>query len=140
VVFQEEFTVEPGDTGLSLALRCAQKGVDLIKRMLHLLVERGTVPCIPQDPAQRRYFGREVPQGGRIDWNAPARRIHDFVRACDYQPFASPWGTPKATLEGREVEVHKTCMTGKRCEAAPGSVQDDLVATADEWLQLRKFR
>jgi hypothetical protein len=22
----------------------------------------------PQDLAQRRYFGREVPQGGRIDW------------------------------------------------------------------------
>jgi methionyl-tRNA formyltransferase len=44
----------------------------------------------PRDLARRRYFGREVPQGGRIDWNAPARRIYDFVRACDYHPFASP--------------------------------------------------
>jgi methionyl-tRNA formyltransferase len=140
VVSQEIFPLQSQDTGLSVALRCAQKGVELIKKMLDQLVAGAMLPCTPQDLAQRRYFGREVPQGGRIDWNARARRIHDFVRACDYQPFASPWGTPKATLEGREVEVHKTGMTGKPCEATPGSVKHDLVATADEWLQLKKFK
>jgi len=140
VILQEVFPLQPEDTGLSVALRCAQKGVDLIKRMLQLLVEGGTVPCIPQDPAQRRYFGREVPQGGRIDWNAPARRIHDFVRACDYQPFASPWGTPRARLGEREVEVSKVALTGERCDAPAGTVRGNVVATADEWLLLKKFR
>ena len=141
VVFQEEFPVEPNDTGLSLALRCAQKGVDLIRKLLDTVArEPMALPQAPQDPTRRRYFGREVPQGGRIDWTAPARRIHDFVRACDYQPFASPWGIPKATLEGREVEVLKTARTGERCDAVPGTVKGDRVATADEWLELRKFR
>jgi methionyl-tRNA formyltransferase len=138
VAFQEEFPVEPADTGLSLALRCAQKGIDLIRKLLANVP--GAVPAISQDLAQRRYFGREVPQGGRIDWNAPARRIHDFVRACDYQPFASPWGTPKAVLNDSEVLIHKTALTGERCDAVPGTVDGNRVATADEWLELRKLR
>ena len=141
VVLQEEFPVEPRDTGLSLALRCARKGVEMIKQLVEILAaDSDGLPQKPQDLAQRRYFGREVPQGGRIDWNTPARRIHDFVRACDYLPFTSPWGTPRATLQGREVEVLRTERTGKRCEALPGSVDGDLVATADEWLRLTKLR
>ena len=141
VVFQEVFPLQPQDTGLSVALRCAQKGVGLIKKLLETLArDPGGLPQIPQDAAQRRYFGREVPQGGRIDWNAPARRIHDFVRACDYQPFASPWGTPRARLGEREVEVSKVALTGERCDAPAGTVRDNLVATADEWLLLKKFR
>ena len=140
VVFQEAFPVEAADSGLGLALRCAQKGVGLIKKMLELVDAGEPLPSVAQDRTQRRYFGREVPQGGRIDWNAPARRIHDFVRACDYQPFASPWGTPKAVIDGREVEVVTTARTGERCDAAPGSMKGNRVATADEWLELRKFR
>jgi methionyl-tRNA formyltransferase len=140
VVFQEEFAVEARDTGLSLALRCAQEGVNLIRKMLDVLAAGRSVPQTPQDRTQRRYFGRAVPQGGRIDWNAPARRIHDFVRACDYQPFTSPWGTPKARLDDQEVEVVKVALTGERCAAAPGSLKGERVATADEWLELRKFR
>jgi methionyl-tRNA formyltransferase len=141
VVFQEQFPVEPADTGLTLALRCAQKGVGLVGKLLAAIaLDPAGLPQTPQDPSQRRYFGRGVPQGGRIDWNAPARRIYDFVRACDYQPFASPWGTPRARLGEREVEVFKVALTGERCDAAPGSVKHDLVAAADEWLQLKKIR
>jgi len=103
-----------------------------------VLDDREALPYIAQDRGKRRYFGREVPQGGRIDWNAPARRIHDFVRACDYHPFASPWGTPRARLGDQEVEVSRTALTGERCDVAPGTARDDLVATADEWLRLKK--
>lgn len=140
IAFQESFRIEPADTGLSVALRCAQKGVGLIRKLLDALtLDPAGLSLAPQEPARRRYFGREVPQGGRIDWNAPARRIHDFVRACDYQPFASPWGTPRARLGEREVEVLKTVLTGERCDAPPGTVRDSLVATADEWLLLKKL-
>jgi UDP-4-amino-4-deoxy-L-arabinose formyltransferase/UDP-glucuronic acid dehydrogenase (UDP-4-keto-hexauronic acid decarboxylating) len=137
IAYQEHFPIHANDTGLSVALRCAAKGVSLIQKLLEN-IER--IPQIPQDLSQRRYFGRGVPQGGRIDWNAPARRIHDFVRACDYQPFASPWGTPEALLENAPVAVHKTALTGERCDAPPGTLKGDLVATADEWLRLQKVK
>jgi methionyl-tRNA formyltransferase len=142
VVFEERFPINAEDTGLSVALRCAQKGVDLILRLLHILAENpNTLPLAPQNASKRRYFGREVPQGGRIDWNAPARRIYDFVRACDYHPFPSPWGTPRARLGNDEISVLKVGMTGEACKAAPGTVKDKIfVATADEWLCLKKFK
>ena len=51
------------------------------------------------------------------------------------------WGTPRARLEDREVEVQKLALTGERCDAPPGTRSDrDLVATADEWLCLRTFK
>ena len=138
IAFSEEFSLLENDTGLAVALRCAQRGVELVRQLVQAFSRDG-VELRKQDLALRRYFGREVPQGGRIDWNAPARRIHDFVRACDYAPFPSPWGTPRARLADREVEVRKTALTGERCDAPPGTLREgNLVATADEWLALRK--
>lgn len=138
VIFDERFTIHPDDTALSVALRCAQKGVELVRKLL--AADPASLPHRPQDRSRRRYFGRGVPQAGRIDWNAPARRIHDFVRACDYQPFPSPWGSARATLQGTELTVQKTALTGEPCDAPPGSVRGNLVAAADEWLQLRSWR
>lgn len=141
IAFQEIFPVTDSDTGLSLALRCAEKGVALLQRLL----DPGTeIPRLPQDAAQRSYFGRGVPQQGRIDWAAPARRIYDFVRACDYHPFPSPWGTPRARLGEDEIEVRKVALTGEPSHARPGSAKTQqgvtLVACADEWLRLARYR
>jgi UDP-4-amino-4-deoxy-L-arabinose formyltransferase/UDP-glucuronic acid dehydrogenase (UDP-4-keto-hexauronic acid decarboxylating) len=135
IAFQELFPVTDHDTGLSLSLRCAERGVGL---MLRLLEDAPSIPRRPQDPSRRSYFGAGVPQDGRIDWSAPARRVYDFVRACDYGPFRSPWGTPRARLDGEEVEIRRARLTGRRSEVRPGTVaiENDLalVACADEWL------
>jgi methionyl-tRNA formyltransferase len=141
IAFQDIFPVTESDTGLSLALRCAEKGVALLQRLL----DPGTrIPRLPQDAARRSYFGRGVPQQGRIEWGAPARRIYDFVRACDYHPFPSPWGVPRARLGQDEVEIRKVALTGEPSDARPGTVKTrdsgTLVACADEWLRLARYR
>jgi methionyl-tRNA formyltransferase len=69
----------------------------------------------------------------------------NFVRACDYLPFASPWGHPAGSVGGRELLVLKAVRTGESCTAAPGTVGphlggDVLVAAADEWVQVRRVR
>jgi UDP-4-amino-4-deoxy-L-arabinose formyltransferase/UDP-glucuronic acid dehydrogenase (UDP-4-keto-hexauronic acid decarboxylating) len=139
IAYQDTFPISDSDTGLSLALRCAERGVALVQRLLDCAP---AIPRLRQDPAQRTYFGRGVPQDGRIDWQAPARRIFDFVRACDYHPFDSPWGVPRARLGEREVQVRKVELTGEPCDAAPGTVRTDAagctrVAAGDEWLRVR---
>lgn len=143
IVFQERFEVRADDTGLSLALRSVEKGLPLIERLLATLAEDpGALPALPQDLSRRRYFGRRAPQDGRIAWNAAGRRIDAFVRACDYHPYPSPWGAPRAPVGDGEVGVLKVALTGEPCDAAPGSVRMEagrlLVACADEWLHLRK--
>lgn len=137
LAYQDVFQVSETDTGLSLALRCAERGVGLMTRLLEAAPD---IPRLRQDLACRTYFGRGAPQGGRIDWRAPARRIYDFVRACDYHPFPSPWGVPRARLGSTDAAVRKVRLTGQPCRARPGTMRSEgglvLVACEDEWLQV----
>ena len=145
IVYAERFAIGEEDTGLSVALKCVQKGLPLVQRLLNTIdTENRLPPLFAQNLRARRYYGRQPPHSGPLPWNQPARRIHDFVRACDYHPFSSPWGVPQALLEHQRVQILKTSLTGQPCRVTPGSVRvaenQTLVATADEWLALRRFR
>ncbi len=145
IVYEKRFPIRPQDTGLSLALRCVQEGLPLLGRLLETAAaDPAALPSLAQDASQRRYFGRAAPQGGRLSWDAPARRIRDFVRACDYRPFASPWGAPRAELAGGEAEVLEVSLTGQPSNVAPGTIRKEkaemLVATGDEWLKVVRAR
>ena len=72
-----------------------------------------------------------------------AKEIVNLVRACDYYPFSSSWGFPRARLGEREIGVIKARMTGELCDAAPGTVgriapPAGQVACADEWIWVDK--
>jgi methionyl-tRNA formyltransferase len=142
IVFEQQFPVSDRDTGLSVAVRCAAEGVPLVLRLLEVASQRPEdIPSRAQDLRHRRYFGRQVPQGGRIDWNRTAEQVFNFVRACDYGPYPSPWGQPAATLGGRPVLITKVGLTGLACDESPGTVRSSdpgrtLVACADEWIEL----
>jgi methionyl-tRNA formyltransferase len=103
------------------------------------------VPQVPQPVGPRRYYGHEVPHQGRLIWSESAARIVNFIRACDYAPFVSPWGVPRAYLAGREVVVLKAALTGERSQADPGTVgrrigNEILVAARDEWIRVRRVQ
>ena len=75
------------------------------------------------------------------------KRIADFVRACDYRPFASPWGHPRTAVSPgtAELEVLKAARTGEPAEEAPGTVvradeSGAVVAAADERLVVEQVR
>ncbi|HYF39578.1 MAG TPA: hypothetical protein VD930_07830, partial [Gemmatimonadales bacterium] len=106
---------------------------------------RHSVPRTPQPQLVRRYYGREVPHEGRLIWSDSAARIVNFVRACDYAPFVSPWGRPRAYLTGREVVVLKAGLSRQRSNAAPGTIgsregADVLVAARDEWVRVQRVQ
>jgi UDP-4-amino-4-deoxy-L-arabinose formyltransferase/UDP-glucuronic acid dehydrogenase (UDP-4-keto-hexauronic acid decarboxylating) len=145
IVFQEMFAIEEQDTGLSVATKCIEVGVGLILRLLEAAQSSAGIPLAPQDLSQRGYFGREVPQEGRIRWVVPARHVFNFVRACDFGPFASPWGHPKTFFQSREMTVTKTSLTGRPCHLRPGTVGDVTTAGADvacqdEWLLIQRIQ
>lgn len=146
IVAQAMFAIEAGDTALSLAGKCSRLGIPLMLRLLELAAnDPGSIPRVPQDLQARRYFGRQVPNGGIIDWSARAEQIANFVRACDYGPFRSPWGYPRTYADHRKVEVLKACRTGCSCDEPAGTVGTvheggALVATGDEWLRVTKLK
>lgn len=144
IAYDSEMTIDDQDTGFTLSAKCVRAGVPLLQQLLQAAAE-GTVPKRPQPVQPRNYHGREVPQDGRLLWGVPAAQIVNFVRACDYLPFASPWGHPAASVSGKDLLVLKATRTGEACTVPPGTVgtqvgSDVLVAAADEWVQVRRVR
>ena len=142
VAYASSFPIDEVDTGLSLTLKGVRMGLPLVARLLEAAARgREAVPVHPQDPSRRRYFGPEVPDGGRILWGRPARKIVDLVRACDYAPYPSPWGQASARLGDRTVAIVKASRTGTRASDPAGTVGDAdgpsvSVAAADEWIRV----
>jgi methionyl-tRNA formyltransferase len=147
IAYESRFDLVPSDTGLSVSVRCVREGVPLIERLLDAAaLDPASIPRREQDLSRRRYFRRaDVPDGGRILWTRPAERIVDLVRAADYFPFPSPWGTPTATLAGREVAVLKASRTREPAHTSPGTLGDErngavLVAADDELVLVERVR
>ena len=144
IAYESLFELLPTDTGLSVSAKCVRHGLPLVMRLLDEAAGGEAVPAQPQDRAARRVFGREVPYGGCMHWSLPASRLVNFVRACDYFPFHSPWGHPTASLDGRLVAVTKAVRTHEPCAAEPGTIGAAraggiTVATGDEWLLVQRL-
>ncbi len=144
IAYQSEMPIEEDDTGLTLSAKCVRAGLPLLHDLLQA-ASLDAIPHLPQPDGIRRYYGKEVPHEGRLLWTESAGRVVNFVRACDYVPFPSPWGHPRAYLAGRELSVLKAARTGERSDAPAGTVgrqvgSDVLVAARDEWVRLSRVQ
>jgi methionyl-tRNA formyltransferase len=83
IVAQETVAIEDSDTALSLYRKLTPLAAGLITRF-HPLIVAGGAPRRPQDLSAGSYFGRRTPADGGIDWNWPARRIFNLVRAVTH--------------------------------------------------------
>src|SRR5262245_32459744 len=150
IVYQELFDIEDADTGLKVSVRCIRSGIALVLRLMEAVSANPVaIPLTPQDLTKREYFGHEVPYQGKLNWTLPAREIVNFVRACDFFPFHSPWGHPQTvlgTMSGaQEIGVVKARLTGERCDRSPGTVGEFVgpgvkIACGDEWVIVNKLK
>jgi methionyl-tRNA formyltransferase len=94
IAYQATFSIEETDTPVLLTHKCVRAGLTLISELLNTAAASpNAIPRLQQDLANRRYFGKQVPEEGRLSWNRPAREVVNFVRACEYWPYRSPWVT-----------------------------------------------
>lgn len=139
LAFQDRFPAGTGATGGSVAVECAKRGIALINRLVDALVA-DNLDLRHQDPGAFTYFGRDVPDEGHFRPERTAVELDRLVRACDYGPFTSPWGTPLAWVDGANVGIRRVRLTGVSADAPPGTIRYDadqvLVACADEWLEV----
>lgn len=148
IAFESWFPIAPHDTGLSLSAKCVQHGLPLLSLLLGLLADDpNEIPKISQDPARRRYFGKNVPGQGWVSWLCSAEQVVDFVRACDYGPWPSPWRAPRthSARSGLEIEILRASRTREGTTAAPGTVSASengtvRVAAGDEWVRVSRAR
>jgi len=140
IAYQSTFQIDESDTPVSLTHKCVSAGVPLIVKLLDAASRgRDAIPRVQQDLSAREYFGKKAPERGWLSWTQSAREIVNFVRACDYSPYQSPWGHPKSMWEGREIAIVRAARTHVRCDQVPGTVgrcdeSGSFIATADEWV------
>jgi methionyl-tRNA formyltransferase len=146
IAYYASFAIEDSDTGLSLTAKCVRHGVPLVLRLVaDATQDPHSVPVVAQDLKGRRYFGREVPNGGNVAWGVRADEVVRFIRAADYSPFESPWGIPRARLGNQPVGIAKASLTGEPTPELPGIVGQALprgavaVAAADDWVAVRRM-
>jgi methionyl-tRNA formyltransferase len=144
VVLERRFAIGTDDTALAVTATCVRLGIPLCLELLRRAArDPAALPGRPQDPARRRVWPAAPPGEGRIEWQWPARRVVDFVRACDYGPYPSPWGRARARVKGREVSVSHAAHTGRPAALPPGTARRDgdgpvwLVACCDSWVAVR---
>jgi methionyl-tRNA formyltransferase len=140
IAYQEKFPIDEHDTALSITKKCIRKGVPLLMKLLEDASQGADhIPQIEQDLTKREYFLKEIPNDGRMLWSQPAKKVVNFVRACDFYPFPSPWGYPRAMYNNRSIQIAKVLITGKSCQAPPGTIgnfdgSSATIACADEWV------
>lgn len=99
--------------------RLALMGAGLVTQVVADL-ERGEVSAQVQDNSLSCYAPMLSKELSPIDWDKPARRIHDQVRGL------YPWPSATAEVDGVRCKILRTALTGETTGKAPGSfVQAD---------------
>lgn len=146
IAYSSTFPIHSDDTGLTLSMRSVSEGLLLISNLLETLEKDPySIPVVEQDFENRHYYGKNnIPQNGYLDWSLSSAKIDAFIRACNYQPFKSPWGFPLTRYEKSEIGIISSVLTENSCQnVTPGTVghptDDKLpVATSDNWLLIKK--
>ena len=130
IVDQEAVPILPDDLAVDVFRKVTGAAERVLARSLPGLVA-GTAALRPQDLSKGSYFGGRRPEDGRIDWSAPARHIHDLVRAV-----APPYPGAFTDFEGKRLRVLRTrLLPGRDAPRAAAFLHADggrcLAACAD---------
>ena len=85
IVDAQEVDVAPDETAYQAMVKIVDAARIVLARQIGALLA-GTAKRTPQIESEATYFGGRTPEDGRIDWNWPASRIVNLVRAVA-EPF-----------------------------------------------------
>lgn len=118
IVGQREVVIDFTDTAVTLYRKLCEASRLLLRELLPLLKE-GRAPRMRQDLAKGSYYGGRKPQDGRIDWQWPAIRIYNLIRAVT-EPYP---GAFACLPDGEKIFVWRALPeeSGTK-ETKPGAV------------------
>jgi len=102
ILWKETFGVSANETARSLIFKSVEAGIKLFKQNFHTLLE--SEPKTEQQPEEgSRYFRRDIPNGGYIDFSWPARKIDCMVRGLDFRPFENTFIRKVKNIEAGKI-------------------------------------
>jgi len=116
IVGQRAVAIDEEDTAQTLLRKLVDAAGVLLDELLPSIAA-GTAPRTPQDASQATYFGGRRPADGLLEWDRPARELHDLVRAV-----TRPWPGAFTYLGQRKIYVWRSSAESRDGDAAPGTV------------------
>jgi methionyl-tRNA formyltransferase len=139
ILLSESLDIDPDEDAAQLESRLADLGADLILRTLAGL-SAGSLRAEPQSEHGVTLAPTLTREDGRIDWNQPARRIHNLVRGT------VPWPGAWTEMDGQRIKIHRTAMTDLAAgvlgpgEIGPTVAKRLLIGTADHLLEVLELQ
>ncbi len=112
---REEVAIRPDDTSASFQQRLGERAAPFLRQTLEKILA-GAIQPVPQDEAQASQAPAIEKGEGRANWQLPARRLHDTLRAF------TPWPGLFFLLEGQQVKVLAAAVSPREHAARPGDV------------------
>lgn len=115
IISQAATPIDPDETVETLHDRLAELGAQLLVETVRQIGE-GTAARTPQDPALVTFAPMLSRELSPMDWERPARALHDQVRGL------IPWPAAVAELDGVRCKVFSTAVCDQCVSQAPGTV------------------
>ena len=113
MLVKSEIEIGENETFAELHDRLALCGAETLLKTLEKL-KNGTLTRTPQDDSLSTYSPMITKNMSLIDFNEPARKIHNTVRAI----------TGFAFLSGKRIKFFRSELTGKKSAEEPGTVTE----------------
>lgn len=110
-----ERTIGVDDTSDEVERDLAELGAALLVQTLDRLAD-GAVTETPQDDAVSTYANRLAKDDGIVQWERPARAIHNQIRGL------YPWPHAYSYVLGKRVILWRSAVDGEDTAAAPGTI------------------
>lgn len=125
ILFQEKELILEEDTASTLYERLMHKGAELVLKTVQA-IEAGEYSPIPQNLSEPIKLAPKIfKEDCEINWNQPARSVHNFVRGL------SPYPTAWTTLKSKICKIYRTDLT----EDTPGLE----LTTGSYWTDYKKI-
>jgi methionyl-tRNA formyltransferase len=121
MIAKGELPILPEDTSVTLSPKLANLGAELAVEQIPRYLA-GELKPQAQDDAQATYAPMLTKETGRLDWNRPARELHNLTRGVQ------PWPGATTSLLGQVLKVVETQVIEGPAGGAPG----ELVAMTDQ--------
>ena len=122
---REEIAIRPDDTSAAYQLRLGERAAPFLRQTLEKIFT-GTVQPLPQDEALASQAPPLEKMEGRVNWELPARRLYDTLRAF------TPWPGMFFPLPGQQVKILGAGISQQEHQSPPG----DILALSPQGLQV----
>ncbi|SMP11333.1 methionyl-tRNA formyltransferase [Desulfurobacterium pacificum] len=137
ILSQRVVPIEKNDNAETLHDKLAKVGAELLVETIPLYI-KGEIKPTAQEHSKATYCTRITKEMGKIDWNEPAEKIFNKVRAF------TPWPSAYTTFNGKRLKIIQAEPVDCSFSASPGTVvkadKELIVSTGKGCLKILRLK